>query len=130
MLRSKKTEDTILSSIFITLIISGFVGIFILFLVNTPEKASGRDKLNLGSGNWDYRILIRSRNGTKEFNVMSKVLRRAYNEIKDWSENLNVKVEDKFKGSQNFYEQVVQMEKMVSLGKLSATVAHGLNNPL
>lgn len=30
----------------------------------------------------------------------------------------------------NIYEQIVQVEKLASLGKLSATVAHELNNPL
>lgn len=127
-------KQTILSSIFITIIISGFVGIFILFLVNRPLKKLQEGINELGRGNWDYRILIRSKNElgeiAREFNVMSKQLAEAYNEIKDWSENLNVKVEDKSKELKSIYEQVVQMEKMASLGKLSATVAHELNNPL
>lgn len=127
-------KQTILSSVFITIIISGFVGIFILFLVNRPLKKIQEGINELGKGNWDYRILIRSRNElgeiAREFNVMSKQLAEAYNEIKDWSENLNVKVEDKSKELKSIYEQVVQMEKMASLGKLSATVAHELNNPL
>lgn len=127
-------KQTILSSILITIIISGFVGLFILYLVNRPLKKLQVGLNELGKGNWNYRILVKSNNElgqiAKEFNTMSKQLAEAYNEIKDWSENLNIKVEDKTKELKSIYEQVVQMEKMASLGKLSATVAHELNNPL
>ena len=54
----------------------------------------------------------------------------AYNEIKDLSETLNDKVNEKSKELKNIYNQVYQIEKLASLGKLSATVAHELNNPL
>ncbi len=127
-------ENTIYSSVFITLIISGFVGIFILFLVNRPLKKLQQGISELGKGNFNFRILIGTRSElgeiAREFNTMSRQLSQAYNEIKDWSENLNLKVEDKSKELKIIYEQVVQMEKMASLGKLSATVAHELNNPL
>jgi two-component system NtrC family sensor kinase len=39
-------------------------------------------------------------------------------------------VEQKTAELKNIYEQVLQIEKLASLGKLSATVAHELNNPL
>ena len=53
-----------------------------------------------------------------------------YEEIKKWSETLNDKVNAKTEELKNIYEQVNQIEKLASLGKLSATVAHELNNPL
>ncbi|MCE1166214.1 MAG: HAMP domain-containing histidine kinase [Bacteroidetes bacterium] len=125
---------TIYSSFIITVIMSGFAGLFILYLVNKPLKNLQKGITELGKGNWNYRILVRSRSElgeiAREFNEMSRQLAQAYNEIKDWSDNLNVKVEEKTKELKNIYEQVVQMEKLASLGKLSATVAHELNNPL
>ncbi|MCI0473383.1 MAG: ATP-binding protein [Ignavibacteria bacterium] len=127
-------KNTIMASVIITIIISLFAGVFILLLVNRPLKKLQKGLKELGKGNWNYRILVRSRselgNIALEFNEMSKKLSEAYNEIKDWSENLNYKVEEKTKELKNIYEQVVQMEKLASLGKLSATVAHELNNPL
>ena len=54
----------------------------------------------------------------------------AYQEIREWSETLNLKVEEKNEELKKIYEQITQIEKLASLGKLSATVAHELNNPL
>ena len=61
---------------------------------------------------------------------MSDKLQYAYQEIKDWSDTLNDKVAEKTRELRNIYDQIVQIEKLTSLGKLSATVAHELNNPL
>jgi len=61
---------------------------------------------------------------------MSAKLNSAYQEIKEWSENLNEKVKEKSEELKNIYGQVIQIEKLASLGKMSATVAHELNNPL
>jgi two-component system, NtrC family, sensor kinase len=127
-------RNTILASVTITIIISLFAGVFILLLVNKPLKKLQNGLKELGKGNWNFRILIKSRSElgsiAMEFNEMSRKLSEAYNEIKDWSDNLNFKVEEKTKEVKSIYEQVVQMEKLASLGKLSATVAHELNNPL
>jgi len=131
---AENQTNTIYSSVIITIIISGFVGIFILFLVNRPLKKLQEGINELGKGNFDFRILMRTKSELgeigREFNAMSRQLSQAYNEIKDWSENLNLKVEDKTKELKTIYDQVIQMEKMASLGKLSATVAHEINNPL
>jgi two-component system NtrC family sensor kinase len=88
----------------------------------------------IAGGNLEYKINLRSNDELGlmafEFNQMSEELKKAYNEIKDWSENLNRKVEQKNEELKKIYEQITQVEKLTSLGKLSATVAHELNNPL
>jgi two-component system NtrC family sensor kinase len=65
-----------------------------------------------------------------QFNDMSGKLDLAYKEIKQWSETLNEKVKEKTEELKKIYDQIIQIEKLASLGKLSATVAHELNNPL
>lgn len=128
------TRQVIFASILIVLVISFFAGLFITILVNKPIKKIRDGIIELGNGNLDYKIKIDTKNELGQvaarFNEMSTKLKDAYNEIKDWSENLNNKVNEKTNELKYIYNQVHQIEKLASLGKLSATVAHELNNPL
>ena len=65
-----------------------------------------------------------------DFNHMAEDLARAQQEVEEWSRTLEDKVEQRTEELQRAKHQVMHMEKMASLGKLSATVAHELNNPL
>jgi two-component system NtrC family sensor kinase len=128
------TRKVIIASVFIVAVISFFSGLFITVLVNKPIKKIREGIEEVGNGNLDYRINVDSKNElgqmARRFNEMSTKLNEAYQEIKDWSETLNDKVNEKTKELKNIYNQVNQIEKLASLGKLSATVAHELNNPL
>ncbi len=131
---STGTRNIIFNSIIITVLISALSGIFIFYLVNKPLKMFQKAINELGKGNLNYRVHIKNKNEfgiiAYQFNEMSRKLSHAYQEIKDWSETLNEKVEEKTRELRNIYDQIVQIEKLASLGKLSATVAHELNNPL
>ncbi len=131
---AKNTRETILNAFLITIIISFFVGLFITLLVNKPIKKITKGIEEIGKGNLNYKIEVNSKNElgqmAKRFNEMSAKLDEAYKEIKNWSETLNEKVNEKTEELKNIYNQVNQIEKLASLGKLSATVAHELNNPL
>jgi two-component system NtrC family sensor kinase len=61
---------------------------------------------------------------------MAGDLKAARREVTEWSGRLEEKVVEKTEELQRAQRQVLHMEKMASLGKLSATVAHELNNPL
>jgi two-component system, NtrC family, sensor kinase len=131
---SEVTTSTLTYAVIITASIGLFAGLFITFLVNRPVKKLVKGIYEVGEGNLKYKIDIKSRDEIGEvgekFNEMSVKLDSAYKEIKDWSENLNQKVKEKTEELKNIYNQVNQIEKLASLGKLSATVAHELNNPL
>ena len=128
------TRTIITNSLIILLVISFFCGLFISVLINRPIRKLTKGIEEIGKGNLSYKIPINSKDEfghvALRFNEMSVKLETAYKEIEDWSENLNKKVQEKSEELKNIYEQVVQMEKLASLGKLSATVAHELNNPL
>ena len=53
-----------------------------------------------------------------------------YRHLQEWSQLLEEKVAEETAELQAAQRQVVHMEKMASMGKLSATVAHELNNPI
>lgn len=66
----------------------------------------------------------------RNFNRMAEDLSRMQEELKEWSRTLEHKVVQKTSELREAQGQVLHMEKMASLGKLSATVAHELNNPI
>jgi len=131
---SATAKKTVINSAIITIIIAIVCGVFIVLLVNVPMRKIAKGMEEVGNGNLNYRIPVNSKDElgkmAKRFNEMSSKLDAAYREIKDWSENLNKKVQEKTEELKNIYSQVNQIEKLASLGKLSATVAHELNNPL
>jgi two-component system, NtrC family, sensor kinase len=63
-------------------------------------------------------------------NEMTCRLQRAQAELKDWGNQLEERVADKSRELERAQEHLVFSEKMVSLGKLAAIVAHEINNPL
>jgi two-component system NtrC family sensor kinase len=134
LIKAETTKTTIINSAIITVVTAVACGVFIVFLVNMPMRKLSKGIEELGKGNLDYRIPVDSKDElgkmAKRFNEMSSKLKEAYEAIKDWSENLNKKVNEKTEELKNIYNQINQIEKLASLGKLSATVAHELNNPL
>jgi two-component system, NtrC family, sensor kinase len=127
-------KNIITNNVILMLIISVFAIIFITVIINRPitEISKGIDEIS--KGKLDYKIPLKSKDElgivAHEFNDMSSKLDAAYKEIKEWSETLNQKVQEKNEELKKIYEQITQIEKLASLGKLSATVAHELNNPL
>ncbi len=134
IIKAEITKSTIINSAIITIVTAIGCGVFIVFLVNMPMRKLSKGMEELSKGNLNYKISVDSKDElgkmAQRFNEMSSKLNSAYNEIKDWSENLNVKVQQKNEELKKIYEQITEVEKLTSLGKLSATVAHELNNPL
>jgi two-component system, NtrC family, sensor kinase len=127
-------KNIITNAVILMLLLSAFVIIFVTVIVNKPISAVSKGIDEISRGNLDYKIALNSNDElgimAKEFNDMSGKLDAAYKEIKEWSETLNQKVQEKNEELKKIYEQITQIEKLASLGKLSATVAHELNNPL
>jgi len=64
------------------------------------------------------------------FNGMSLQLRAANEEIVQWAMTLEDRVEQKTTELQRAHDHVLHVEKMASIGKMAAVVAHEVNNPL
>ncbi len=111
--------------------------ISIIFLSTTVTKPVRKLMLGvkqISSGNLDHQILIRSRDElgklAQAFNEMTMSLQHEKEENRRWAATLQERIREKTDELTSIHAQILQIEKMASLGKLSATVAHELNNPL
>jgi two-component system NtrC family sensor kinase len=66
----------------------------------------------------------------ESWNGMVARLRAARDELEGWSHALEQRVEEKTEQLESAHRNMLVVEKMASLGQLSATVAHEINNPL
>lgn len=118
----------------LTLLIGSAASVFIRLLVYRPIARLHEGTRRIAGGELDTRIEVRGRHELARlaaaFNGMAEDLSRARKELTAWSQTLEDKVVEKTEELRRAQRQVLHMEKMASLGKLSATVAHELNNPL
>jgi two-component system NtrC family sensor kinase len=64
------------------------------------------------------------------FNDMLDNLQVATTELENWSQQLEYKVQKKSEELGTAQSELIYIERMASLGKLSSSVAHEINNPL
>ncbi len=121
------------SSIMILITALLFAG-FILRLVHIPIRKLARGTREVANLNLDYSIDFTSKDEMGElaqsFNQMTKQLKAANEANQEWSSTLEKKVREKSEELNKVQAHIILVEKIASLGKLSAMVAHEINNPL
>jgi two-component system, NtrC family, sensor kinase len=80
--------------------------------------------LNIVGGSREIDELARS------FDAMRERLRTALAEINQFTQNLESKVEERTRQLQAAQKKLIQSDQLASLGQLSASVAHEINNPV
>ncbi|HLK32638.1 MAG TPA: ATP-binding protein [Terriglobales bacterium] len=107
---------------------------FVWRVVHKPVKRLTAGTQRLSEGERGHQIEVDSRDELGElatsFNRMSLQLRQDEEEITAWARTLEDRVEEKTRELQRAHDHVLQVEKMASVGKLAAVVAHEINNPL
>jgi two-component system NtrC family sensor kinase len=116
------------------LIVAILSWLFVWREVGQPIKALKKGTEHLAEGELGYQIEVRSDDEVGDlahsFNGMSLQLRAANEEIVSWAKTLEDRVEQKTKELNRAHDHVLHVEKMASLGKMAAVVAHEVNNPL
>lgn len=64
------------------------------------------------------------------FNQMTENLKKANENLIQWGKTLEGRVEERTKELREMQDYLIQSEKLASLGKIAAGVAHEINNPL
>ena len=94
-IKAETTKSTIANSIIITVVIAIVSGIFIILLVNIPLRKLLKGMEEVGNGNLDYRISIKSQDelgkAAKRFNDSAAELKRCTSVDKKLVRNFNDK---------------------------------------
>ena len=121
-------------SIIAVLVVALVSGGFIWWFVRRPAKRLIEGMELASTGSLDLRLEVRTHDELGQvagaFNAMMEDLARARREITEWSDTLEAKVREKTADLERAHKRMVAVEKLASLGNLSASVAHEINNPL
>ena len=120
------------------IVVIALVGIvsasFVDRVVRRPVARLTAGAKRVAGGDLDFRIEIDRNDEIGEladaFNAMTRDLHDARSRLTEWSRDLEQTVVNKTTELARTQRHVAHVEKMASLGRLSATVAHELNNPL
>jgi two-component system NtrC family sensor kinase len=103
-------------------------------MVSVPVQRLFKGTEEVMCGNLDHAIAVETRDEigalTNSFNIMTSKLKQSQEELRQLNQTLEERVRIKTDELRRAQANLVQVEKMVSLGTLAATVAHELNNPL
>ncbi len=109
-------------------------GLFVRVVVHNPLHAlkSGTEEVTAGA--LGLQIAVKSQDEVgdlaRAFNQMSARLQLAQAEITAWARTLEVRVEEKTRELKQAHQRMLHVEKMATIGKMAAVVAHEINNPL
>lgn len=88
----------------------------------------------IAKGDLDHKVEVQSRDEVGDlaasFNRMTERLKAANEELIEWGKTLENKVKERTKELLEMQSHLIQSEKLASLGKLAAGIAHEINNPL
>jgi two-component system, NtrC family, sensor kinase len=108
--------------------------LFVFRVVHKPVRMLLRAIERVKGGDLEHRLNA----GTKdefgvlatEFDAMAHEINAAQEELRRWNDTLEARVQQKSSELEKAHRGLVTNEKMASLGRLAATVAHEVNNPL
>ena len=103
-------------------------------VVGRPVKSLHDGTEHLAAGDLGYQIDVHASDEMGElarsFNAMSRELESEHQQNAAWTRTLEQRVDQKTKELKRAHEHALHTEKMASIGKMAAVLAHEINNPL
>jgi len=132
----KSSAEFFLLAIFTTLALASILIIFTRKKIKTPLNAIIKASEAVANGDNSTRLEVKPdqlddiRMVSNAFNNMLDNINTASIELQNWSHQLEYKVQKKSEELLEAQNELIHIEKIASLGKLSSSVAHEINNPL
>ena len=116
------------------MILVSLIAIRVAERMSRPIHSMAAAARRVAEGDYSHKVEVLSRDETgylaECFNKMTLELARATQELRQWAESLETKVEERTAQVKAMQSQLIQSEKLAAIGKLAAGVAHEINNPL
>jgi two-component system, NtrC family, sensor kinase len=119
-----------------TLLLVSTLILFTRKKIKNPLNDIIKASVAVANGNKNTRLEIKPnqlddmRMVSQAFNDMLDNLQSATEELQNWSQQLEYKVQKKSEELGAAQNELIHIERIASLGKLSSSVAHEINNPL
>lgn len=132
----KSSTEFFFLAILATLLLASFLLIFTRKKIKNPLNELVKVSVAVANGDKSTRLEIKPnqlddmRMVSEAFNDMLDNLHTATVELENWSQQLEYKVQKKSEELGAAQNELMHVERLASLGKLSSSVAHEINNPL
>jgi two-component system NtrC family sensor kinase len=132
----KSSKNFFLLAALATFLLVSFLIMFTRKKIKDPLKAIINASEAVAKGDKSMRLEIKPdllddmRMVSMAFNNMLDNLSLANKELENWSHQLEYKVQRKSEELSEIQNELIHVERIASLGKLSSSVAHEINNPL
>jgi two-component system NtrC family sensor kinase len=107
---------------------------FIISSIIQPLQQMVNATKKIADGELDHKVEVNFQDEIGQlghsFNLMTENLRKANEKLVQWGKTLEKRVKERTRELQEMQDSLVRSEKLASLGKMAAGVAHEINNPL
>lgn len=132
----ESSTDFMLLALLIIILVVGFLVVFTRKRIKDPLNSIIKASEAVSSGDNKIRLEIKPNQlddmhmVSVAFNNMLDKVDDATKELQNWSQQLEYKVQKKSEELSDAQNELIHVERIASLGKLSSSVAHEINNPL